>query len=255
MERAMGGAQTNSFRMTTEAMSRIAVVIPCYNHASELRLALESLTRQTITPTEIVVVDDASRDDPESIVNEFASRLPIHFVKFPVNRGAPAARNEGKRLTASPLLLFLDADAELVPHALETFSRALRERPDADFAYSNLWWGRKAFRAREFDPEALARRNFIHTSSLLRRSAFPGFDESLMKFQDWDLWLTMREHKSQGVWINEFLYRIEPRRAGGMSFWLPSILHQLPWPIFGWMPQEIRRSRAAGAIVRAKHRI
>ncbi len=232
----------------------IAVVIPCYTHAKILRRTLEALTQQTLKPREVVIVDDASTDDPSQIVLEFKEKLPIRFVRFNVNRGAPAARNEGFRLTTASLVLFLDADAELVPMALETFARALADHPEADFVYSNFYWGRKAFRARTFDVDALHAANFIHTSSLIRRDAFPGFDESLKKFQDWDLWLTMAERGSKGVWIDEFLYCIEPRRDG-ISRWLPSFAYKLPWPIFGWTPKEIKRYREAEAIIRAKHGI
>lgn len=238
-----------------QKMPRIAVVIPCYNHTNVLRRTLESLSRQTLQPTEVVVIDDASVDHPQIVVQEFEARMPIRFIRFDANRGAPAARNEGARQTVSPFILFLDADAELVPHALAQFASALEDHPDAAFAYSNLHWGARPFRAKPFDVSELKRRNFIHTSSLIRRDAFPGFDESIKKLQDWDLWLAMAEQGLKGVWIDEFLYRIEPRREGGISKWLPSTIHRIPWPIFGWMPQEIRKYRAAERIIREKHRI
>src|SRR5690349_6466782 len=97
----------------------IAVVIPCFNHANVLRRTLEALCRQTLKPKEVVVVDDGSVDQPEIIVQEFKSRLPIEFLRFETNRGAPAARNEGARRTTARLLLFLDADAEFSPNALQ----------------------------------------------------------------------------------------------------------------------------------------
>jgi glycosyltransferase involved in cell wall biosynthesis len=232
----------------------IAVIIPCFNHAYVLRRTLKALTKQTVQPAEVVVVDDCSTDDPELIVNEFNKKLPIKFLRFRHNRGAPAARNEGAKETVSPYLLFLDADAELVPDALEAMMKALEDRPETDFAYADFYWGRKRFRGREFDPDQLKKRNWIHTSSLIRRSVFPGFDETLKKFQDWDLWLTLAKQGVKGVWIDRPLFRIEPRRRGtGMSFWLPSIAHRLPWPMLGWMPSEIRRYREAEQILRTKH--
>lgn len=232
----------------------IAVVIPCYNHAKILRRTLESLTKQTVTPAEVVIIDDGSTDDPSRVVAEFNGRLPIRFVRFDKNFGAPKVRNVGFKMTASPYVIFLDADADLVPTALETFTRALEKYPEVGFAYSNFYWGLTPFRSRSFDAKELERRNFIHTSSLIRRDAFPGFDESLKKFQDWDLWLTMSERGSTGVWIDEFLYRIEPRRDG-ISQWLPGFAHKIPWPIFGWMPNEIRKYRDAEHVIREKHRL
>ena len=58
------------------------------------------------------------------------------------------------------------------------------------------------------------------------------------------------------MWIDEYLYRIDPRpHAGGMSNWLPSIVHQVPWPLFGWMPNEIRKYREAERVIRLKHHL
>lgn len=231
--------------------TEIAVVIPCYNHSNVLRRTLEALQRQTLQPREIVVVDDASDDRPEGVAREFSA---VRFVRLAVHGGAPKARNEGARQTAAPSILFLDADAELQPDALEAMSKALQDHPDASFAYSNFFWGMKRFPAQEWDVEALKRQNYIHTSSLIRRTDFSGFDESLTKFQDWDLWLTMAEQGKKGVWINRELYRIEPRKQG-LSRWLPRIAYMIPWQKLGYQPKEVGRYREAEAIVRQKHHI
>jgi glycosyltransferase involved in cell wall biosynthesis len=235
-----------------ETRSRITVVIPCYNHANVLRRTLEGLAKQTIKPLEVVVVDDGSNDHPETIVKDYKTRLPIKIVRFGTNKGAPAARNEGARQTSAPFILFLDADAELVPNALETFFKTLQEHPEAGFAYANFYWGGKSFRGKTFNVPALRCQNYIHTSSLIRRVVFPGFDETLKKFQDWDLWLTIEESGIIGVWIDRFLYRIEPRR-NGMSSWMPSFMYVIPWDRFGWMPRSIKQYREAEAVIIKKH--
>lgn len=232
----------------------IAVVIPCHDHAAELEKALGSLERQSLPPAEIVVIDDASRDDVGSVVEKFTGRLPIRSERFAENRGAPAARNRGAELTVSPLLVFLDADVVLGADSLKRFAEALAAAPDAAFAYSNFIWGWKAFKAGPWDVESLKKLNFIHTTSLIRREAFPGFDSSLKKFQDWDMWLTMAERGAKGVWIDDYLFVVKPR-ASGMSSWLPSIMHRLPWPILGWMPKEIIKYREAENVIRRKHGI
>jgi len=232
----------------------IAIVIPCYNHADVLGRTLEALAKQTLQPAEVVVVDDGSTDNPETLARAFAARLPLRFVRFETNRGAPAARNEGARQTSAPFLLFLDADAALIPQALAAFHQTLDHHPEVDFAYSDFLWGSKLFRGKPFEAEALKRKNYIHTSSLLRRQAFPGFDETLKKFQDWDLWLTMAQKGSCGIWIKRELYRIEPRKQG-ISRWLPRAAHLIPWNSLGFQPKEIGRYREAEKIVRRKHGI
>lgn len=240
--------------MTLIEMPQIAVVIPCYNHAYLLRRTLKGLTNQTLKSFEVVVIDDGSSDNPEIIIRDFADVLQLRFIRFDANQGAPAARNRGARETNAPFLIFLDADAELIPEALEKFVRALDDHPEAGFAYSNFWWGMKRFRGRPFDREELKKRNYIHTSSLLRRVAFPGFDENLIKFQDWDLWLTMAARGSKGAWIDDELYRIEPRKRG-MSRWLPKIAYWIPWQRLGFVPKDVMSYREAEEIVRRKHGI
>ncbi len=233
----------------------IAVIIPCFNHSDVLRRTLEAVYSQTILPKMVVVIDDASADQAaETISRDFESRLPIHFLRFRENRGAPAARNQGARQTSSEFLLFLDADAELIPTALEKYLSALAADPAASFAYANFYWGSHFFRSGPFDPDALKIENYIHTSSLIRRADFPGFDETLKKFQDWDLWLTMTEQNKRGVWVEEALYRIEPRQQGqGISSWLPSFMYKIPWKKLGWMPQPVRRYLIAKEIIKKKH--
>jgi len=249
---SLGKEGGETFKDMSEA--DIAVVIPCHNHAAELEEALKSLERQTLHPIEVAVVDDASQDDVQAVVEKFKSRLPITYERFEENRGAPAARNRGANMTDAPYLLFMDADVVLEPQALAKFSQALQTAPAVGFAYSNFFWGWKKFTGRPWDVEALKKLNFIHTTSLVKRSVFPGFDEALKKFQDWDLWLTIAEHGFKGVWIDACLFKVKPR-AVGMSSWLPSGMHKLPWPILGWMPKEIRKYREAEKIIRKKHGI
>lgn len=235
-------------------LADISVVIPCYNHSNILRRTLEGLVRQTLKPKEVFIVDDGSNDEPEGIVNDFKSKLNITFNKLDHNHGAPVARNTGARLASGTYIIFLDADAELMPDALETLRSELEAHPEASFAFSDFLWGTKRFRGQAFDFDELKKRNYIHTSSLIRRADMVEFDEILKKFQDWDLWLTMAERGKTGVWINRVLYRIQPRRQG-MSRWLPKIAYWIPWQRLGFEPKEITHYRDAELIVRKKHRI
>lgn len=270
--------------------SDISVVIPVFNHADEIGKALRAIAVQAVRPREIVIVDDGSSDGivaalrrelrglgmesvPADMVRRFrADRgawrvpavpaipgadfygVPVRYLRLAENAGAPVARNIGVSVASGSRILCLDADAELVPDALLRMDAALDADPEAAFVYGDFFWGRKRFRGRVFDAAELRKSNWIHTSSLVRREAFAGFDPELKKFQDWDLWWTMTEHGLRGTWIPSPLFRIAPRRRGsGMSDWLPAFVHRLPWPVLGWMPKTIRKYRAAEAVLRARH--
>jgi phosphatidylinositol alpha-1,6-mannosyltransferase len=231
----------------------VSVVIPAYNRVHLLKKTLESLVHQTYRYMEVIVVDDGSKEDVASVVAGFKDRLSIRFERLSQNQGAPVARNRGFALSRGEYVLFLDADATLCRGALECFVVALREHLDVDVVYSAFRFGWKHFASREFGADALRQGNYIHTSSMLRRSAFPGFDERLTKFQDWDLWLTMSERGSKMLRVPYTLFRL--RSGGTMSAWLPSFFHRLPWKQIGWMPAALTRYREAEVVVKKKHGI
>ena len=78
-----------------------------------------------------------------------------------------------------------------------------------------------------------------------------GWDESLKKFQDWDLWLTMLEQNHKGKWISEVLFTAQT--GGTMSNWLPSFIYKIPWDKIGWKPKTVKKYEEAKEIIRKKH--
>ncbi len=238
-------------KLVEGAFPLISVIVPVYNRVHLLREALTSLARQTYRYFEVIIVDDGSNEDVQKVIHPWKERLPIRFERLATNQGAPVARNRGFALAKGEFVLFLDHDATLARDALECFLRTLQEYPEADVAYSAHRFGGKLFPSRAFDPTALQQGNYIHTTSLVRREAFPGFDPSLKKFQDWDVWLTMAKQGSQKVWIKKSLFSV--KGGGTMSGWLPSIMYRLPWERIGWMPERLKRYREAEAIIKKKH--
>ena len=237
-----------------QEIPRISVIIPCFNHADILRRTLEGLSSQTLKPLEVIVVNDGSSDDPSVAVREAAQKLPITFISLKSNKGAPYARNLVATTAGGDFFMFLDADAILQPTALQLLHGALSQNPDAVFSYSNFFWGAKRFKAKPFNVSALKNNNFIHTSSLMRRSAFPGFDETLARFQDWDLWLTISNKGGVGVWVDQDLFYVEPRKEG-ISRWMPKFMYKIPWRLLGFVPKEISKYTEAKNIIKTKHNI
>ncbi len=234
-------------------MPRLSVVIPVYQHADACLQCLASLGKQTRLPDEVVIVDDGSTDGlAGKLVEEIKKySFPIRFIRFETNRGAPAARNEGARQTTGDYLLFLDADTTLQPTMLARFEETLEAHPKVDIVYSAYDFGWH-FSLVPFSAERLEQSNFMHMNSLLRRSAFPGFDETLKKFQDWDLWLTMVRRGSKAIGLPDVLFSVEPRKTG-YSSWVPSFVYRLPWRKLGWAPTALRNYQAAEEIIRIKH--
>lgn len=229
----------------------VSVVIPAYQHGDRLAACLDSLLAQTRPPLEIVVVDDGSTDATPEVLKRYEGR--VKAIRQ-ARSGAAAARNRGFEATSGEAVLFCDADAVVRRDAVAKLAAALERDRGAAFAYASFRFGWKLFRLWPWDPERLKRFNFVHTNSLIRRAAFPGFDESLKRFQDWDLWLTVMERGGRGVWVPETLFRISVRK-GGISSWLPSFMYRLPWRRLGFAPKRIRDYEAAAGIVRRKHHL
>ena len=90
-------------------MEKISVVIPTYNRSALIERAVNSVAMQTYENLEIIVVDDGSADDTETVVNSIKDSR-IRYIKLPVNGGAANARNVGVEHATGSLVAFQDSD-------------------------------------------------------------------------------------------------------------------------------------------------
>lgn len=116
----------------------ISIVIPAYNYARLLPRAIDSVTSQRLEGMELIIVDDGSADDTPEVLAEYQQRFPWIRSVRQQNAGAAAARNHGIRLAKGRFVLLLDADDELLPGALENFSKACAENPEAGVILGGL---------------------------------------------------------------------------------------------------------------------
>ncbi len=234
-------------------MNEISVIIPTFQHARTIASCLDSLCSQTLLPKELIVLDDGSTDETKKIVTSY----PVSVVyQYQQHAGAPMARNRGAELATGTFLLFCDADIVTFPTMLEDMYRVFMDHPEVDVCYSGFLWGNRVFKSRPFDVPALQVQNYLHTTSLIRTTAFPGFDPFLKRFQDWDLWLTMVERGSTAFALDQVLFRVQdvPGRKG-ISTWMPSIFYKIPWNIIGWKPQTMKDFERARDIILTKHHL
>lgn len=95
------------------------MLVPCWNSASSIARALDSVLADGDTSLECVVVDDGSTDGTADVVRAIAQRDPrVVLVVSPANEGVSAARNRGLRVVRGEWLTFLDADDRLLPGGL-----------------------------------------------------------------------------------------------------------------------------------------
>jgi glycosyltransferase involved in cell wall biosynthesis len=169
----------------------ISAVIPAYNAEKYVAAAIESALAQTIPPSEIVVVDDGSKDGTAGVASRVAPGVKV--LRQP-NGGPAAARNTGIRNSTGEWIAFLDADDTWVPNKLElqapfTEDSSIGIINGTDFMeYPPFMDSQAAF-------DALWKRNFVNNSAVLIRraavEAIGGLDEdrALIGVEDYNLWL------------------------------------------------------------------
>lgn len=96
-------------------MPHASIVIPSHAGASRLPILFESLSRQTMTDWEAIVVLDGDVDNSASVVGEWEARIPVRAIAFSENRGRPAALNAGFAAAGGDVLIRCDDDLELSP--------------------------------------------------------------------------------------------------------------------------------------------
>jgi glycosyltransferase involved in cell wall biosynthesis len=109
-----------------ERSPAVTVIIPCFNQARFLPAALSSVRAQRYRAVDCIVVNDGSTDDTAAV----ASALGVRLIQQS-NRGVSEARNAGLAAARNELVVFLDADDELLPDAIALGAAALESSATA----------------------------------------------------------------------------------------------------------------------------
>ncbi|MCX6782193.1 MAG: glycosyltransferase family A protein [Candidatus Magasanikbacteria bacterium] len=230
----------------------VSVIMPVYNHAKMLRRSLDSLRRQTYSPIEIIIVNDGSTDNFKDVIDSILQDKKFGacniFVVEQENKGAPAARNRGYAFSKGEYVIFFDADTIADKDLIKKMKLALDKNPAVSYVYSGFKYGWKIMKPMIFDAAKLKSNNYIDVTALIRRNDFPGFDETINRFQDWDMWLTMLEKNKTGLCLPELLYKKIVAGRSGISRWMPKFAFRLRWK-----SKEVLRFEESRSVVRKKH--
>lgn len=184
----------------------ISIVMPCYNAASTIGEAMESVRQQSYSNWELIVVDDNSDDRTPEVIKEHTHKdKRIRFFQLEMNSGGPAMpRNKGLDHSRGEIICFLDADDIWYPEKLEIqVSHMINKR--VLFSYSAYDIRQKESKTlKQYTPEsqtdyqALLRKNTIGCltvaihKSLVKKNRFKDIGH-----EDHEFWL--RIAKSQNI--------------------------------------------------------
>src|SRR5438067_11155953 len=120
-------------------MTQVTVIIPTFNLARVITKALDSVLAQSLQDFEILIVDDGSTDQTQSVVEPYLRDRRIKFV-YQENRGMSGARNRGIMLSSTKFIAFLDADDAFEPEALSILTAALEQEQQAAWCTTDVVW-------------------------------------------------------------------------------------------------------------------
>lgn len=218
----------------------VSVIIPSYNMGRFVGEAIRSVLEGTFQCLEVIVVDDGSTDDTESVVREFTTeqsptydpRVEYHYQE---NAGKPAALNRALQHVRGDYIVFLDADDHLPPRGISARYEAVESASGASpelivggfyvFREEEILGGRPA--PVQSDPDVL-RRQFLFSyktpfhlngcfidRSLQERTGF--FDENLKRSEDQDYILRMLDATEEVVTVDETVYKYRKYRSSLQS--------------------------------------
>jgi glycosyltransferase involved in cell wall biosynthesis len=200
----------------------VSVIIPAFKASGHITVALDSVLAQTVSPYEIIVINDGSpdREQLEKALQPYVSRI-IYLTQE--NGGPSAARNAGIRRASGEWVAFLDSDDAWLPNYLEKQLELLKSDPSLDMAYcnaslegENIADGKTYMDACPsigpvtFESVLFEQTQVLTSGTVVRRKRLVAaglFDESLRCSEDHDLWLRILHGEGKVSYHSEVLVR------------------------------------------------
>ena len=113
-----------------------SVLIANFNNGNYLQEAIDSVLNQTFNDWEVVIVDDGSSDNSDTVYERYANDGRFHFFYNNINRGCTYSKWRCIKECHGEIFGFLDADDTLLPDALECMVEAHQKHPKASIVSS-----------------------------------------------------------------------------------------------------------------------
>lgn len=196
--------------LPNDAAQYVSIIITCYNYAEYVGNAIESAIAQTQPALEIIVINDGSTDNSMQVINKYKDVITIIDKK---NEGVIAAKNQGILMAKGEWIVFLDADDVLEHNYIEKTLMLARQK-NYDVVYTDMQYiGAKneVYRVSDFSFGRLLSGNFVHNSSLYKKSMLHragGYKESMQGgYEDWEINISLAEKHARFGYLKEPLLR------------------------------------------------
>ena len=180
----------------------ISIITPCFNSSKFIRECIESILGQDYPHIEHIIQDGASTDGTAEIIKEYAEKYPerIKFVSEP-DKGQSDGLNKAIQRSTGDILLVLNADDALMPHACSWAVENMAKYPEMSVIYGDVYIIDEnskvieEFYAKPYNFEQLLCVELVPPAqaAFIRRSCFEqvGFyaDDSLDTCPDYEMWV------------------------------------------------------------------
>jgi glycosyltransferase involved in cell wall biosynthesis len=206
----------------------VSVILPTKNRSHYLAPAIKSVLSQTYKEFELLIIDAASTDETQQVVNGFNDSR-IKYLRQEKDEGVSAARNLGISKSTGDFVAFLDDDDLWLPKKINTQLTVFREAsPAVGVVYCpSGYYIRMDENVIEFNGTSvrgnifakIVARNIIGNCSgvMVRRECFFEvglFDVSLYASEDWDMWIRLaKKYEFEPAKGFQYLYRLHAHRA------------------------------------------
>ncbi|HYG49857.1 MAG TPA: glycosyltransferase family 2 protein [Flavobacteriales bacterium] len=200
-------------------MARITVLMPVYNAAPFLREAIDSVLRQTYSDFKLMLLNDGSTDDSETIILSYTDPRII-YISNGKNMGLVNTLNKGIEKITTEFIVRMDADDISLPHRFEHLVKAMDEYREVGVlsSYLELFGDKQEawkmplednvikagliFNSTVAHAPCIIRTSLLNANNITYSSAFP-------HMEDWDLWFRLRKLTSfRGIPQVLYRYRI-----------------------------------------------
>ncbi len=210
-----------------ESQPLVSVIMPCYNMERYISDSIMSVRQQTYPHWELLIVDDASTDGTEAVIESHCQQdSRIHFTKKDIHFGIADSRNLCLKMAQGQYLAFLDADDIWQPKKLEK-QLAFMMKKGIGFSYSSYDCidetgqplNKIVKAAGDLDYEAYLRNTIIGCSTVIINKDIVGAIEvpNYRTSEDTATWLDILKKSHLAYAINETLVSYRIRRKSASS--------------------------------------
>jgi len=219
---------------------KLSVVVPCRNEAAQIEATLRalSLASQAVPGgVEIIVVANGCTDGTAGLVRQYVPEARLVLSAAP---NAPAARNEGARLSLGEVLVFVDADTRVEASALGSVLQhvsagkhagicALAPQSSGLRARAFFWFWNQVRRLPLPKAKAMPAFMFVTREAFLRHGPF---DEDVLIGEEWPILSGVyKEARSALVYDRTQVARTSSRRMDLRPFGYLRVLGRYVWAV------------------------